>query len=163
MIYRRDACKLDQVFFVKNIKSFLNLFPISIWLQQRIIKKGHNLTKPIYTHEMFFLQISPTRCTIPLNTFIALLYMFRASMCPSSGEKLLYLCDTGICHSVWVATGLLVGVSLQPADQTPPIQSDKYQCRIDTVIFSWWWAHGCPKHVEKWNTYIKQNCAPSWN
>ena len=23
--------------------------------------------------------------------------------------------------------------SLQPADQTPTIQSDKYQCRIDTV------------------------------
>ena len=29
---------------------------------------------------------------------------------------------------------LLVRVKLQPADQTPPIQSDKYQCRIDTVI-----------------------------
>jgi len=27
-----------------------------------------------------------------------------------------------------------LGVSLQPADQTPPIQSDKYQCRINTVI-----------------------------
>jgi len=25
--------------------------------------------------------------------------------------------------------------SLQPADQTPPTQSDKYQCRIDTAIF----------------------------
>ena len=37
------------------------------------------------------------------------------------------------------------------ADQTPPIQSDKYQCRIDTAIFSWWWAHGCPKHIEKRN------------
>ena len=24
----------------------------------------------------------------------------------------------------------------RPADQTPPIQSDKYQCRIDTVILS---------------------------
>ena len=38
--------------------------------------------------------------------------MFRASMCPSSGEKLLYLCDTGICHSVCVASGLLVGLKL---------------------------------------------------
>ena len=37
---------------------------------------------------------------------ISLLYMFRASMCPSSGEKLLYLCDTGICHSVLMASGL---------------------------------------------------------
>ena len=61
--------------------------------------------------------------------------MFRTFMCPSSGEKSLYLRDTGICHSVWVAYGLLVGLKLQPADQTPPIQSDKYQCRIDTAIF----------------------------
>ena len=53
-------------------------------------------------------------------------------------------------------------VSIQPADRTPPIQSDKYQCHIDTVIFSWWWALGCPKHVQKWNKYNKQNCAPSW-
>ena len=69
---------------------------------------------------------------------------------PIIRRKLLYLCDTGICHSVWVASA------------TPPVQSDKYQCRIDTVIFSWWWAHGCPKYVEKRNKYIKQNCAPSW-
>ena len=69
--------------------------------------------------------------------------MFWASMCPSSD--------------------LLVGVKLQSADQTPRIQSDKYQCRIDTVIFSLWWAQGCPKHVEKRNNkYIKQNCAPSF-
>ena len=49
-----------------------------------------------------------------------------------------------------------------PADQTPPIHCDKYQRRIDTVISSWWWAHGSPKHVEKINKYIKHNCAPSW-
>jgi len=35
----------------------------------------------------------------------------------------------------WVASGLLVGVSLKPANQTPQTtQSDKYQCGIDTVI-----------------------------
>jgi len=38
-------------------------------------------------------------------------------------------------------------IDIQPADRSPPIQSDKYQCRIDTAIFSWWWAHGWPKHV----------------
>jgi len=31
-----------------------------------------------------------------------ILYMFRSTMCPSSGE-ILYLCDIGIFHSVWVA------------------------------------------------------------
>ena len=34
------------------------------------------------------------------------------------------------------------------ADQTPHIHSDKYKCRIDTVIFSWWLALECPKHVK---------------
>jgi len=44
-------------------------------------------------------------------------------MRPSSGEKLLYLCYAGICHSVWVASG-----------QTPPIQCDKYQRSKDTAV-----------------------------
>jgi len=81
---------------------------------------------------------------------------------PIIRRKLLYLFDTGICQSVWVASGLLVGLKIQPAEQTPPIQNDKYQCRIDTVIFSWWRVRGFPKHVQKKNKYIKQNCAPSW-
>ena len=29
-------------------------------------------------------------------------------------------------------------------------------------IFSWWWAHSCPKHVEKSNKHIKKIYAPSW-
>ena len=33
------------------------------------------------------LQIEPTWCTNFLNMFIAFLYMFRATMCPSSGEN----------------------------------------------------------------------------
>ena len=28
--------------------------------------------------------------------------------------------------------------------------------------FSSWWAHGCPKHVEKRNKHTTQKCAPSW-
>ena len=44
----------------------------------------------------------------------------------------------------------------------PLCMGGKHHFRIGTVIFSWWWTHGCPQHVEKWNKYIKQNCAPSW-
>ena len=29
-------------------------------------------------------------------------------------------------------------------------------------IFSWWWAHSCPKHVEKSDKHIKKICAPGW-
>jgi len=28
-------------------------------------------------------------------------------------------------------------------------------------IFSWWWAHSCPKHVEKSNKHMKKICPPS--
>jgi len=38
-------------------------------------------------HPRTILQKSPTRCTFLLNIFISLLYMFRTSMCPSSGEN----------------------------------------------------------------------------
>ena len=91
-------------------------------------------------------QVSPTGCTILLTIFISLLYMFRASICPSSGG------DNCICAT-------LVFVTTSRPDAT---QSEKHHCRIDTVIFSWWWAHGCSKHVEKGSKYINQNCAPSW-
>jgi len=123
----------------------------------------------------------------------SLLYMFRATMCPSSGdltvsmrhwyfsfcmvgclvfstcfgqlcahhqETSMYLCDTGIFHSVWLTVWSSLHVSgnyvpiirrtyciyatlvfftlygwlsgLRQARQ-PTIQSEKYQCRIDTV------------------------------
>ena len=62
--------------------------------------------------------------------------MFRASMCPTSGEKLLLslrhwylsLCMCDVWSAGWI--------EIQPADQTPPIQSDKYQCRKDRSNFS---------------------------
>ena len=40
----------------------------------------------------------------------------------------LSLCMGGVWSAGWIAT------AFQPADHTPPIQSDKNQCRIDTVI-----------------------------
>ena len=110
-------------------------------------------------HPCINMLISPTRCAILLNIFISLLYMFRASMCPSSGENHC-ICATLLCVTlggVWSGDWI---DPIQPADQTPSIQNDNCHWRIDTVILSWWWAHGCAKHVEKKNKYIKQNCAP---
>ena len=34
---------------------------------------------------------------------------------------------------------------------------DKFCALLDTVIFSWWWALGCPKHVEKRHKWIYLN------
>ena len=82
-------------------------------------------------------QINPTRCTILFNIFIYFSSRHISGIhVPIIRRKLLYLCDTGICHSAWVVSGLLVGLEIQPADQSPPIHSDKYQYRMDTVIFS---------------------------
>ena len=66
---------------------------------------------------------------IQLGARFCLVYAFLFSTCfrqpcAHHQEKLLYLCHTGICHSVSsVVSGLLVWVKLQPADQTPPIHS----------------------------------------
>ena len=59
-----------------------------------------------------------------------LLYMFRATMCPSSGEL-----TVSLQHLVLVAVWSAGWDDSHPNQQTrqPPIQSEKYQCRIDTV------------------------------
>jgi len=82
-------------------------------------------------------------------------------MCPLSGEN--YCIYATLVFVTLFRWRLVCWLNwIQPVDQTPPKQSDKYQYPIDTVIFFWWWAHGCPKPVEKRNKYIKQNCAPNW-
>jgi hypothetical protein len=39
----------------------------------------------------FILYIKPTWCTIFLSMFISFLYMFRATICPSSGESTVFM------------------------------------------------------------------------
>jgi hypothetical protein len=49
-----------------------------------------------------------------------------------------------------------------PHTRQSSIQSAKYEVSHRYGIFSWWWAYSYPKHVEKSNKHIKNNCAPSW-
>jgi len=59
-------------------------------------------------------QINSTRCTIPFNIFIYFPSLHVSGIrVPIIRRKLLYICDTGICHFVWVASGLLIGLKLQ--------------------------------------------------
>ena len=118
----------------------------------------------------YSLTNNPTRCTI----LFKYIYLYLFSTCfghPSAHHwrrKLLYLCDTGICHFGWVASGVRVvlklSISIQPADQTPTVQSDKYQCRIDTVVFllmmGTWMPKTCREEIQI--NIFTQNCAPSW-
>ena len=56
-------------------------------------------------------QINPTRCTILFNIFIYFSSLHVSGIhVPIIRRKLLYLCDTDICHSVRVVSGLLVGL-----------------------------------------------------
>jgi hypothetical protein len=83
--------------------------------------------------------------------FIYFLYMFRATMCPSLGEiivSLRHFVFATLCRWLWY-----VGY---------PTQNDKHEVSHRYSYFSWWWAHSCPKHVEKRNKHTKKNCAPSW-
>ena len=61
-----------------------------------IIRSIHNCIYRIW-------HISNRYCYLPLSRQVA---------CAHHQEKLLYLYDTGVCHSVWLASGLLVGLEL---------------------------------------------------
>ena len=89
-----------------------------------------------------------------LNMFIALLYMFRATVCPSSGEITLSMRHLLFVTVYGWLSGMQGGIPLCIADSHP--YSDKYQVSHRYGNFSWWWAHSCPKHVQKSNKHIKK-------
>ena len=62
-------------------------------------------------------------------------------LCAHHQENLLYLCDTLIFHSVWVA--------VRSADQTATHTEWKIPVSHRYSKFSWLWAHSFPKYVEK--------------
>jgi plasmid maintenance system antidote protein VapI len=77
--------------------------------------------------------------------FISNLYMFRATMCPSSGELIV-----SIRHQVYVTLyswpfGVQVWMRLQSHSnlhtKRSSIQSDIHQMSYWYNWFSWWWAH----------------------
>jgi hypothetical protein len=86
--------------------------------------------------------------------FISFLYMFRATMYPSSGEI-----TVSMRHLVFVILyGCLSGMHTRDRH---PYRMTNTKCRIDSY-FSWWWAHSRPKHAEKRNKNNKKNCVPNW-
>ena len=121
--------------WVGNVCNFISLsstvFMHNIWWQSKsalLLFYGAGVSKCFMTkcHNGFIvLQINPTRCTILLSIFISLLYMFRTTMCPSSGEI-----TVSMRH--WHLSLCMGG--FWSAEQTPPIKSGKHQCRVDTVI-----------------------------
>jgi len=83
--------------------------------------------------------------------FISTLYMFRATMCPSSGKI-----TVSMRHPVFVSvcgwpSGMQDGMKTRSSTQ-----SDKYQVSHWYSNFSWWWAHSCPKHVKNINKHTRK-------
>ena len=84
---------------------------------------------------------------------------------PIIRRKLLYLCETGICHSVCVASGLLVGFKLFQSNQ----QTRRHPYRVANTSVAWIEQFSPDDgHLDGWNMYtrvinkyIKQNCATS--
>ena len=104
-------------------------------------------------HPCIILWIKPTWCTVFLSMLVSFLYMFRVTVCPSSGEV-----AVSVRHLVFVALcGWLSGMQ----GGIPPCIPDSYRdrvtntkCRIDTVISA--------DDVEKRSKHSKKSCAPSW-
>ena len=116
--------------------------------------------------------------------------MFRATVCPSSGEITVFMrhlifvtmcgwrsgMQGGMLSPPCIPDSHLHRVALHPAYQTvihtewhstlhtrqSSTHSDKYQVSHRYSCFSWWWAHSRPKHVKKRNKHSKKNWAPSW-
>jgi hypothetical protein len=84
---------------------------------------------------------------------------FGQTMCPSSGEI-----TVPIRHLVfvtlyrWLSGTQGVTKLFYSALHTrqSSIWNDKYRVSHRYGNFPWWWAHSCPKHVEKSNKHIKK-------
>jgi len=86
------------------------------------------------------------------NVFSSPLYVFRATQCSSRGESIVpiyHLVYITLCR--WPS-----GMQVDLRTRRPPTQSNIYQIIYWYNWFSWWWALGCSKHVEKWNKHIKK-------
>ena len=66
---------------------YWGLWHVDLWCKEHMLLSVFEFYVLLHVHTCVILHISPTTCTILLNIFISLLYMFRASMCSSSGEN----------------------------------------------------------------------------
>jgi len=82
--------------------------------------------------------------------FISFLSMFRATICPSSGETAVFM-----QHFV-----LVIHSTLHTRQSS--IQNNKYQVLHQYSCFSWWLAQSRPKQAQKRNKHTKKNFAPIW-
>jgi hypothetical protein len=88
--------------------------------------------------------------------------MFRATMCPSSGEETVFMRHLVLIILYGWLSGMQGGIYSTLHTRQLSIQNNKYQGSHKYSCFSRWWAYNRPKHAEKINKHNKKNCAPSW-
>ena len=97
-------------------------------------------------------QMKPTRCTLLLSIFISISVHVSGNYVPIIRRSYcIYVTLVFLTLYGWLS-GVLVGVrpvSSQPADQTATHTNSKIPVSHRYSNFSWWWAHSCPKHVQK--------------
>ena len=81
--------------------------------------------------------------------FTAILYMFHATKCSSSGESV-----------VSIRPPVCVTLCRWPCGMQVWMETCIYRRSYWYNWLSWWWALGCSKHVENWNKqiYEKELC-----
>jgi hypothetical protein len=87
------------------------------------------------------------------------MHLFHLSTCfeqPRSHRQENKLYQYNIRYvSLWPSS-MQVGMELPYLHiRRSPTQSDTYQMLYWYNWFSWWWARGCSKHIEKWNKCIR--------
>jgi hypothetical protein len=85
--------------------------------------------------------------------FVSILHMFRATSCLSEES---IVSTSGMCTSDHLVCR--PGRKFLPNlhSRRSPTQSDTHQMLYWYNWFSWWWALGCSKHVEKWNKHREE-------
>ena len=124
----------------------------------KMILWGRNIFchfKNITITSCFFLfQMEPTRCTLLLSIFISTSLHVSSNYVP-------LIRRTYCVYATLVFFTLYVWLAGLQTRQTPT-QSEKYQCRIDTVS-SPDDGRTVARNIQRsWNKYIKKYCAPSW-
>jgi len=115
----------DSRFILNRILCFVNL--ASLYKLVNTTNLLHN----------FFLSIFINLC------------MFRATMCPSSGETTVFLRHLILVILCGWLSGMQGGMKHSTLHtRQSSTQNNKYQVSQKHSCFSWWWAHSRPKHVE---------------
>ena len=104
-------------------------------------------------HPCIISYINPTRCTILLNIFIYYSSLHVSGIhVPIIRRKLLCLCDTRICNSVWVASGV-IGVRGGAAGWGTALQAGRLPVRFPMASFEFFhWRNPSGRTMALWLT-----------